>query len=79
MIQVDFVLVSRAVAKAVSRRAVSMVVYMGYMVGKVVLGPALLRVLLLTRVSGIPTMIRTHLQLHVSLTRRTDGRIVVNN
>ena len=72
-IQVGFVLVSPAVAKAVSLRVVSMLVYMGFMVGKVALGPALLRVLLLTRVSLIPTMIQTHLQLLVPLSRRTDG------
>jgi hypothetical protein len=72
-IQVDFAHVFRAVAKAVSRRAVSMFVYRGFMVDKVSLGPAILRVLLLVRVSGIPTMIQTHLQLLVSLSRRTDG------
>ena len=77
-ILVDFVLVSRAVARAVSCRVVAMLVRMGFMAGKVAMGPALLRVPLLTSVSVIPTMIQTQLQLHVSLSR-TDGRSMGNN
>jgi len=76
---VGFVLVSPAVTKAVRRRVVSMLICMGFMVRKVALGASFTASFLLTRVSVIPRMIQTQLQLQVSLPRTTDGRSVGNN
>jgi hypothetical protein len=45
-------------------------------VDKVAMGRDFLRALPLSRVSIIPPMLHTHLQLHVALTRRTSGKIL---
>jgi hypothetical protein len=46
----------------------------GFVVGKVALGPSFLPVLLFPPVSVIPPTLHTDLQLHVAITRRTNGR-----
>jgi hypothetical protein len=49
-------------------------VHVRIVVDKVALGQGFIRALLLSRVIIIPPTLRTHLHLHVALTRRTSGR-----